>query len=115
MYVGERTSATTGQTRKVSPPELIGQQITSGVAPGPAYAYEQLKGESVSGYPIDRSERAILGVSPLIIEDVYDAMKQYGLIGISTAIPTFLGEGTSTYSSSEKSSKKKKKRNQIGY
>lgn len=110
LYLGESKSATTGRTMPITPPEVIGRQVTSGLAPGPSLAYELGTGKSVSGYPINRGERAWLGLTPMIFEDIYDALKEYGLIGGLVGPASFLGEGVNTYRESPTSRTNKKKK-----
>jgi len=110
LYYGE-TKSSSERVSSIKPSEIAGRQLVQSLAPGPALGWEMAKGESVTGYPVDRRERAALGVSPLIVEDIYDAFKQYGLIGgIGAGATGFIGEGINTFEPKKPTNKKNKKK-----
>lgn len=109
LYYQERISPTTGIKRKVTPGTVLGENLLSGLAPGPTLAWELVTGTNSGGYKVNRTERALLGISPMPIEDLYDAFRRYGLMGTMAIAPiSILGEGVNTFDDKGSSDKKKK-------
>ena len=101
MATGERKSAY-GNMSKVARADIAFRFLQSKSSPAFGLMVDLLKGENYMGEPLFNETTGFIKTArnrllPLAVQDVMDAMEQYGVNGLWTAAPAFLGVGVLTY------------------
>jgi len=79
--------------------------IKGKLAPVPSLVVELLEGQKIYGGDITLKEEAIERMIPMYIQDIDDAIKQFGPEAIfTTGVPAFFGTGVQTYEEKKKTS-----------
>ena len=106
VATGQRFNRQLGRTSPVSWQEPIKRYFQSGLAPEWSAVYDAMQGQTYLGEPlewdIDTFKREAKNrLIPLAIQDIIEAVEEYGLAGGLTAPFTLLGGGQQTYASPE--------------
>lgn len=105
QLISNESKASTGDIKELNRMVTLGRFTQSKLAPAPGLLVDLLRGESFIGDEVDVktasgiSEQAAQRLVPFFAQDIYDAMKDQGLIGAALVVPFLGGFGTNTYSS----------------
>jgi len=103
LMTGERKVTDTGEIQGIDAEETIWRFIQSKFAPPMQLAADIKRGETFTGEPVELTTTSVLRESarmltPLVIQDLYDALKYQGLIeGAIGGTLAFHGVGVQTY------------------
>lgn len=120
MALGEKKSTNTGQIQQLNGKGMFGEtrfdaMVRFGrgkLAPVPSMFADVMAGRDAAGDQVTLSKELQTHLTPLLYQDVRDAMKDKGIQAIFTVgIPSAFGVGTSTYQ--QKPSKKKQVTKQL--
>lgn len=110
ISTGERSELFTGDVAKVNRGKTIGRFLRSKLSPMGALGWDIVieGGKDYEGKnldprsPLSVGERALRSVTPLFVQNLYDAFSDGGLKTLAlTAAPSALGVGTGTYGPSD--------------
>jgi hypothetical protein len=96
--MGERTNLS-GQTSKVPRSEVVGRFAESKLNPQVGLLWDWMKGRDFQGEPFNVTNEAVQNLTPLYLQDVYDAVHNSNdpvIQGLLT-VPGFYGAGVQTY------------------
>lgn len=98
---GQTKSTTSGQTKELNPKgrfDRVTSFLRGKLAPVPGSAVDLMAGENIIGEPSTLQSEALESITPMIISDVREAMKDQGVKALFTiGIPSAFGVSTSTY------------------
>lgn len=106
VLMAQRKATTTGRIYELNGKGFMGENRLSPLAtfargklaPIPSAAINIASGHDVIGQPVTIGGQLLSSVTPLIINDVYNAMKDQGVKGLFTVgIPSAFGVGVQTY------------------
>lgn len=110
LISGKITSSTTGKTitlgegyRALTRDEILLRFFSGKEAPVASFVHDLLRGTNAIGEPLDfktfdPSKNAILQrFTPLFAQDMYEAFRDEGLVGVAKAAPGLFGIGAQTY------------------
>jgi hypothetical protein len=78
---------------------LLIREGRKNLAPALSFGVNAAVGEDVTGREFDLKEDSLRMVAPLMLEDLYDAYMEEGLIGTAKTLPAALGVGVDVYGS----------------
>ena len=103
LITGQKKSTVTGIVSDKKRTDTISQFFKYKESPAIGFAHTLLSGRGFDGKKVDVKQEAIDRATPLMLQDLSDAMKEYGLgKGIAMAAPAAVGFGVQTYSQNVK-------------
>jgi hypothetical protein len=105
VATGQTKSTSTGEVKELNPKKRF-DRVTSflrgKLAPVPGSIIDIAAGENIIGEPATLQSEALESVTPMIISDVREAMKDKGIKALFTVgLPAVVGVHSSTYNDSE--------------
>lgn len=102
LRTGERLSTKTGGLVPLDKEETIINFLRSKESPIAGFVHDLIKGETFMGDELrmsDAGKIAIERLTPMVLGDILDAMKESGWTGgVAAGVPSILGVGVQTYS-----------------
>lgn len=115
LYNGSVTSPYTGKERRITPKEVIGGELSSGLAPGPTLAWELLQGKDFNGYEKDRIEALTESMTPLGWWQIGEIIQETGLKeGLPLAGLAAMAEGVNVFNYKEEKEKQEELKRERG-
>lgn len=90
--------------------DIAGRFARSKLSPEASFVVDWFNEKDYLGRPFTMQKGITSRVTPLVMHDLYDGMKDEGLLGVAKASPAFFGVGTQTYKEEPK-----KKRGQLRF
>lgn len=87
---------------------MVGRFLRSKESPVMSFIHDYAEGKNVIGKKFELKEELKDRFIPMIIQDITDAMKEYGPEGAAVAVPAMFGVSVSTYKPTSSKPKKKK-------
>jgi hypothetical protein len=114
VATGQTKSTGSGEIKDLNPKKRF-DRVTSflrgKLAPVPGSIIDIAAGENIIGEPATVQSEALESITPMIVNDVGEAMKDEGIKALFTVgLPSIFGIGSTTYKASEKGSGSSKKR-----
>lgn len=105
VATGQTKSTSTGEVKDLTPRKRF-DRVTSflrgKLAPVPGSVLDVIAGENIIGEPTTLQSEALESVTPMIINDVGEAMKDQGMKALFTVgVPSIFGIGSTTYDSKQ--------------
>ena len=99
MITGKRQAISTGELQDTSRKDTALRFARSKLAPVPSLLTDYLTGETFFGAPIDEEAKAEFArtVTPILIQDMWEAIDEQGLTGGLVTLPSALGAGVQTF------------------
>jgi len=95
---GMRTSTITGKTNQVNRMEVVQRFLRSKLMPSVSVLYDLLEGRTYIGEEMRADvEELYERLAPMFVQDMYDAIREEGLVGGFRAVPGVAGVGVVTY------------------
>jgi hypothetical protein len=109
MISGQQKSSVTGKVtypdegfKAKSRWDILTSFGLSKVAPIPSLVISALKGKTMIGEDVNIPKEVALRFVPMVAQDMYDAVKEHGALGIPMVTPSIFGVGVQTYPSLSK-------------